>query len=48
MATDADLAVFSAIYGMPDQDFFLTLPVSVDTTIALLHHVGVVGDLKMD
>ena len=36
------------IHGVEDLDFIGTLAMAVDTTIALLHHVGVVGDLDMD
>jgi hypothetical protein len=42
------LCSFTAIDGVPDQYFFLALTVPVDTTIALLHHIGVVWDLQMD
>ena len=38
----------AAIDWMPDQHFLLTLPVPVDTPVALLHHVGVVGNLQVD
>ena len=41
-------ALFSAIDGVPDQDLFLALTVPVDTTVTLLHHIGVVRDLQMD
>ncbi len=41
-------ALFSAIDRVPDQDLFLALTVPVNTTVALLHHVGVVRDFQMD
>ena len=48
MATDGRFALFAAIDGVPDQHFLLALTVPVDTAVALLHHIGVVGDLQMD
>ena len=48
VATDRGMAFVTAVDGVPDQHLFLALPVTVDTPVALLHHVGVVGDLQVD
>lgn len=48
MATDRCMAFVTAVDGVPDQHLFLALSVTVDTPVALLHHVGVVGDLQVD
>ncbi|MNT72184.1 hypothetical protein D3C72_2107620 [compost metagenome] len=48
MTANGCFALFAAVYGVPDQYFLLALTMPVDTTVTLLHHVGVVGDLQMD
>jgi hypothetical protein len=39
---------FAAIHRMPDQNFVMLLAVSIDPTVALLHDIGIVGDLNVD
>ena len=48
MATDRRALRAAAIDRVPDQHFLLTLAVAIDTPVALLHHIGVVGNLQMD
>ena len=39
---------FTAIHGMPNQNFVVFLAMPVDPAIALLHDVGIVGNLDVD
>ncbi|MNV54136.1 hypothetical protein D3C71_1463100 [compost metagenome] len=48
VATDRSIAFVTTVDGVPDQHLLLALPVTVDSTVALLHHVGVVRDLQVD
>ncbi|MDT4872418.1 hypothetical protein FQZ97_1076000 [compost metagenome] len=48
MATDRGVAFVTAVNRVPDQHLFFALSVTVDTTVTLLHHIGVVRDLQVN
>lgn len=48
VATDRCAARVATIDRVPDQHFLFALSVAVDTPVALLHHIGVVGNLQVD
>ncbi len=47
VTTDGRIGV-AAVDRVPNQDLFRLLSMAVDTAVALLHHVGVVGYLQVD
>src|SRR5690606_12153416 len=47
VATDR-FGVLARVDRMPNQHLALALTMAIDTTVALLHDVGVIGDLQMD
>ena len=48
VAAKSIAARFAAIHRMPDQNFVMLLAMPIDPAVALLHDVGIVGNLDVD
>ncbi len=48
MAAHGIVGSITAIHGVPDQHLLLLLTITIHTSVALFHHVGVVGDLQVN